>query len=378
MSEIIAYLKKHQENMEETLLRLVKAESPSKNKPMADICGEILSGNFDELVGGSVEMIEKEEVGNQYRFTYGRGDETEQLLIIGHYDTVWDQGTLPIRKEQGVLYGPGTFDMKGGLTITLWALHALKAFNHFGKRKVIFLVTSDEEIGSKHSRELIEEEAKRSSFVFVPESSISNTGAVKTSRKGIGIFKLIIHGKSVHAGINPWDGASAIDELALQLADIKKLDDREKGISINIGTISGGSRTNVVAGYAEADIDLRFQKKEQAPAMEAALLKRPSFVEGTKVEVKGGINRYPMEESAAVQELYNQLKEIAVELEYPMERGSSGGASDGNLTAGVGIPTIDGLGPVGDGAHAENEHVILKDLPYRAALLAELIKRNMG
>lgn len=377
MPDIITYLKNHQKDMEETLLKLVEAESPSKNKPLADRCGEVLHSLFNELIGGSAEIIEKESVGNQYRFTFGNGDETEQLLIIGHYDTVWDQGALSIRREGDVLYGPGTFDMKGGLTITLWALHTLKTLKLFGKRKVVFLVTSDEEIGSSHSRALIEEEAKKSALVFVPESSISPNGAVKTSRKGIGIFKLKVYGKSVHAGINPWDGASAIDELALQIADIKKLDDREKGISINIGMISGGSRTNVVAAYAEADIDLRFLKREHAEATTEALFNRPTFMEGTTVEIEGGINRYPLEESEAVLNLYEQLIEIAAELDYPLAKGSSGGASDGNLTAGVGIPTIDGLGPIGDGAHAENEHVLLTDLPYRAALLAELIKRNL-
>lgn len=377
MPDIITYLKNHQKDMEETLLKLVEAESPSKNKALTDRCGEVLHGIFDELVGGSAEKIEKEKVGSQYRFTYGNGDETEQLLIIGHYDTVWDEGALPVRREGDVVYGPGTFDMKGGLTITLWALHTLKAFKVFGKRKVVFLVTSDEEIGSSHSRALIEEEAKKSSLVFVPESSISPTGAVKTARKGIGIFKLKVYGKSVHAGINPWEGASAIDELALQIADIKKLDDREKGISINIGTITGGSRTNVVAAYAEADIDLRFVKREHAAKVEQVLVNRPNFIEGTKTEIEGGINRYPMEETEAVLNLYSQLTEIAAGLDYPLAKGSSGGASDGNLTAGVGIPTIDGLGPIGDGAHADNEHVVLTDLPYRAALLAELIKRNL-
>ncbi|MFZ3577608.1 M20 family metallopeptidase [Virgibacillus sp. DJP39] len=378
MTDILTYLKNNQKNIEETLLQLVEAESPSKNKQLTDQCGLILKQSFEELVGGGVETIEKEIVGNQYRFTYSNGTEDEQLLIIGHYDTVWDQGTIPVKRENGKLFGPGTFDMKGGLTITLWALRALKELGYFGKRKVVFLVTSDEEIGSEHSRELIIEEAKKSSYVFVPESSISPSGGVKTFRKGMGIYKLVVHGKSVHAGIDPWSGASAVDELALQLADIKKLDNREEGISINIGTISGGTRTNVVAGYAEAAIDLRVRTKAQAEALEVAILNRPQFVEGTTVEVQGGINRYPLERTEVVLELFEQLKEIAVEHGYELEQGKSGGASDGNLTAGVETPTIDGLGPVGDGAHAENEHVVLENLPYRAALLAELIKRNLG
>ncbi|WP_407269615.1 M20 family metallopeptidase [Radiobacillus sp. PE A8.2] len=375
MVNLLNYLKEHQQQMEDTLLRLVEAESPSNDKKLVDQCGVVLQKQFEQLISGQVDVIEKDEVGNQYRFTYGTG--SEQILILGHYDTVWDQGALPIRKQDGKLYGPGVFDMKGGLTVTLWAMKTLKEAGIVGNRKVVFLVTSDEEIGSHHSHELIKQEAKKSAMVIVPESSISPKGAVKTQRKGIGLFQLQVRGVPVHAGINPWDGASAIDELALQIADFKKLDDREKGISINIGTISGGTRKNVVAAYAEADIDVRFETKEQAEMLEEALLNRPTFNERTTVEMLGGINRYPLERSESVFDLYLQLKEIAASHGYELEEGASGGGSDGNFTAGVGIPTIDGLGPVGDGAHAEHEHVELENLAYRAALIAELIKRNM-
>ncbi|MEQ6390836.1 M20 family metallopeptidase [Bacillaceae bacterium S4-13-58] len=378
MSSILTYLKNNQNNMEDTLLQLVKAESPSRNKCLTDQCGLVLQNSFEILVGGAIDVIEKEEVGNQYRFTCGNEGAEEQILIIGHYDTVWDQGAIPIRREGDKLYGPGTFDMKGGLTCTLWALRALKEAGITGKRKVVFLVTSDEEVGSEHSRAIIEEEAKKSSLVFVPESSISPNGDVKTFRKGMGIFKLKVHGKAVHAGIDPWAGASAIDELALQLADLKKIDNREEGISVNIGTVSGGTRTNVVADYAEADIDLRFQAKNQGDMLENAVLHRPSFIRGTTVEVVGSINRYPLERTESVMTLYEQIKEIVAEHGYDIGHGDSGGGSDGNFTAGVGVPTIDGLGPVGDGAHASNEHVLLENLPYRAALLAELIRRNLG
>ncbi|MCP2034272.1 glutamate carboxypeptidase [Planomicrobium sp. HSC-17F08] len=376
MLDILDYLKGQQLEMESALQKLVEAESPSKNKLLADQCGTLLKELFEEIVGGTAETIVKEEVGNQYRFTYGSG--AEQILIIGHYDTVWDQGALPLRKEEGVLYGPGVFDMKGGLVIVLWALRALKHIGEEGKRKVVFLVTSDEEIGSAQSRGLIEEEAKKSALVLVPESSISTTGAVKTSRKGIGIFKISVRGKPVHAGINPWAGVSAIDELMMQLAELKKLDNQEENISINIGTVSGGGRTNVVAAFAEADIDLRFRNTAQGERLKSAILNRTPFIEGAEVEVTGDINRYPMEQTDAVMGLYRQLKEIAAGHGYELEHGNSGGASDGNLTAAIGITTIDGLGPVGDGAHAENEHVILENLPYRSALLAELIKRHMN
>lgn len=371
MPTILEYLKQHMKDMEETLIRLAEAESPSRNKLLSDRCGQVLAGLFEELVGGETEVIEKEVVGNQYRFTVGSG--TEQILIIGHYDTVWDEGAIPLREENGLLFGPGVFDMKGGLTVTLWALNALKQQGIPFNKKIIFLVTSDEEIGSLHSRALIEEEAKRSELVLVPESSISNSGAVKTFRKGIGIFRLEVGGKAVHAGINPWEGVSAIDELVLQLQDLKKLDDREAGISVNVGTISGGTRTNVVADYAEAVIDLRFATKEQGEALEAAFRRRPAFTPGASVYMKGGINRYPMEETEEVLRLYTELKEIAAEHGYQLEKGGSGGASDGNFTAALGIPTIDGLGPVGDGAHAVHEHILLENLPYRAALMAELL-----
>ncbi|UFT98868.1 M20 family metallopeptidase [Radiobacillus kanasensis] len=377
MSSIVDYLKQHQTEIEETLLHLVEAESPSKNKELSDQCGLVLKDEFKRLVHGKIEMIKKEKVGNQYKFTFGNEEAQDQILIIGHYDTVWDKGAIPIRKEKGKLYGPGVFDMKGGLTITLWALKALKELGHIGNRKVVFLATSDEEIGSQHSRDLIEEEAQKSSIVFVPECSIAKSGAVKTARKGIGIFKLKIKGKSSHAGINPWDGASAIEELALQITDLKNLDDCEQGISINIGKIKGGTRRNVVAAYAEAEVDVRFDTEEQAKALEQAILDRPTFVEGTSVTVEGRINRFPLERTEEVEELYQQLKEIAASHGYNLEEGASGGGSDGNLTAALEVPTIDGLGPKGDGAHAENEHIILGNLPYRAALLAEAIKRNM-
>lgn len=374
---IVNYLKEHQSDMEDTLLRLVKMESPSHNKQLVDECGKVLQEEFERLVAGEVNLIKKEEVGDQYRFVFGNKSAESQILIVGHYDTVWEKGAIPIKREGDTLYGPGTFDMKGGLTITLWALHALKHFGITGNKKVVFLVTSDEEIGSVHSRAIIEEEAKKSELVFVPESSISPGGAVKTERKGVGIFKLKVIGKSVHAGIDPWSGASAIDELTRQLVSIKEIDDREQGVSINIGKVSGGTRTNVVANYAEADIDFRFKTKEQGDAAYEKLIARPTFIEGTTVEVSGGINRYPLERTEQVIGLYEQLKDIADNHGYKLDEGASGGGSDGNFTAGVGTPTIDGLGPLGDGAHAEHEHVILSNLPYRAALLAEALMKNM-
>ncbi|WP_251553706.1 M20 family metallopeptidase [Neobacillus muris] len=373
MSIILNYLKEQQEAITETLFKLTESESPSIKKVLVDRCGEVLREEFEQLIGGTVEVIEKTEVGNQYKFTYGEGDETNQVLVIGHMDTVWDEGALPIRKEGNILYGPGVFDMKGGLTITLWAIKALKENNVKLNKKITFLVTTDEEIGSEHSKEIILEEAQKSSVVFIPESSIAPDGAVKTERKGAGQFSMKIEGISAHAGINAWDGASAIEELAYQILDLKKLANRQEGISINVGTVSGGTRVNVIAKEAAADIDVRITKKAQAQALVKKIMDRPSFIEGTRIEINGKIERYPLERTDAVIQLYKDLKEIAASHGYELGEGSSGGASDGNFTAWLGIPTIDGLGPVGDGAHSDHEHVDLTNLPYRAALLAEII-----
>jgi glutamate carboxypeptidase len=265
--------------------------------------------------------------------------------------------------------------MKGGLTISLWALKALKELGFKGKRRIVFLATSDEEIGSLHSRQIIEEEARKSVCVFVPESSISPHGAVKTARKGVGIFKLKVKGVPVHAGIDPWSGVNAIEELALQIADLRKLSDRDRGVSVNVGVISGGTRTNVTAQYAEADIDVRFMTKEQGEELRAKLRNRQPYIEGAEITVEGDINRFPLERNESVVQLYHVLEEIAQSHGYKLGEGVSGGGSDGNFTAGLGIPTIDGLGPIGDGAHAEHEHVVLDNLPYRAALVAEAFKR---
>jgi glutamate carboxypeptidase len=376
MSKILSFLKENQTEMIETLLKLTKAESPSYSKPHVDHCGEVLSEEYARLIGGPVRKIDKEEVGNQYLFTYGEGDK-EQILVIGHMDTVWDVGAIPIKRDGNILYGPGVFDMKGGLTITLWALRALREFGETGSRKVAFLVSTDEEIGSVHSKDIILEEARKSSLVLVPESSISPDGDVKTERKGAGQFLLKVEGIAAHAGINAWDGASAVEELAYQIIDLKKLANREEGISINAGVIQGGTRCNVIAKEASAEIDVRITKKEQAFQLMEKIRNRPTFVEGTKVEVIGEFERFPLERNEAVEGLYKDLKEIAASHGYELGEGSSGGASDGNFTAGIDIPTIDGLGPVGDGAHSENEHVDLDNLPYRAALLAEMILKYM-
>ncbi|QFF98117.1 M20 family peptidase [Psychrobacillus glaciei] len=377
MTRMLDYLRENQKSIEKTLIRLVKAESPSQDKKLVDLCGEVLMEEFTKLIDGDIQILKKSIVGNQYLLTYGPKDWKDQILIIGHLDTVWDKDALPLKIEGDTLYGPGVFDMKAGLTISLWAMKALKAFNIFGEKKVVLLVTSDEEIGSIHSKEIIIQEARKSSLVLIPESSIEPNGAVKTERKGAGNFYLEVKGVAAHAGINAWDGASAIEELAYQIIDLKKLANREEGISINVGIISGGSRSNVIAKDAYAEIDVRITKREQAELITQQIMNRPVFVEGTSTVVTGEIERFPLERNEKVVSLYHDLKEIALLHGYELEEGSSGGASDGNFTAGEGIPTIDGLGPIGGGAHSDNEHIILSNLPERSALLAEMIAKHL-
>lgn len=376
MTMILDYLKENQQEIEKTLINLVEAESPSHDKELVDACGKVLIKEFATLIGGDTQIIEKSIVGDQYLFTYGPKDSKEQILIIGHLDTVWDKGAIAMKREEDILYGPGVFDMKGGLTIALWAMKALKEFDKLGDKKVVLLVTSDEEVGSAHSKDIIIQEARKSFLVLVPESSIEPDGAVKTARKGAGKFILKIQGIAAHAGINAWDGASAVEELAHQITDLKKLANRQEGISINIGLVSGGTRSNVIAKDAFAEIDVRITKREQAHVITEQIVNRPIFVSGTKTTVTGEIERFPLERNEKVISLYNDLKQIAISHGYELQEGSSGGASDGNFTAGEKIPTIDGLGPIGGGAHSENEHIVLSNLPVRAALLAEMIAKH--
>ncbi|MHB1629506.1 MAG: M20 family metallopeptidase [Bacilli bacterium] len=376
MRDMLSALKHRQADMEDTLYRLMAAESPSNNKRLVDRCGEILQSEFQRLAGGSTEKITQPSAGDQYRFTWGGGE--EQILIVGHFDTVWDEGALDVRREGGKLWGPGAFDMKGGLTVTLWALWALRTAGFHPQRKVVFLCTSDEEVGSHVSRSLIEQEARKSVCVLVPESSIPPFGGVKTARKGIGDFTMRVQGIPAHAGVAPLEGVSAIEELAMQILDLKGLQDVDAGVSVNVGVIRGGTRPNVKAEFAEGDIDVRFETMAQAAQVSQALLNRAPCLPRARVSVEGGINRPPFERSPAVAELYEAARKIAERHGYELSEGRSGGGSDGNFAAALGIPTLDGLGPLGDGAHARSEHVVLANLPVRAALIAELVAHKTG
>jgi glutamate carboxypeptidase len=371
---IVDYLKQNQEQMLSDLEQLVRHDSPSLQKELVDKCTQFLKQLFADRLNIKVTAeYPNEHVGNHLRFEIGQGE--EQLLILAHYDTVWDKGILSYRVEGPLAYGPGILDMKGGVVQAIWALKALHELQLMPNKKIVFLLTSDEEQLSPTSRALIEETARECVAALVVEPAAPKTGALKTARKGAGQYKIRVEGISSHAGNNPNIQASAIHELARQISYLETLIDMEKGTSINVGVIKGGTMSNVVADYAEAEIDVRFFTQDEAERIEGAFSDLKPIMSQTKVTVEGGINRPPMEKSEASAKLFKLAQECAQDLGFAISETAVGGVSDGNLTAAIGVPTLDGLGSIGEGPHALHEHIIIEEMPTRAALLATLIRK---
>ena len=358
----------------ETIEALVSLESPTTDKAAVDQCGRGLATRL-EAIGGRVSRLPRAERGDHLLAEFGCG--TSQILLLGHFDTVWPVGQLermPLVRSNGRLHGPGVFDMKAGIAIGMLATRALLETGVSLSRRIVMLWTTDEEVGSATSRGAIEDEARRSDAVLVLEPSLPG-GAVKTARKGCGEYELRVRGVAAHAGIDPSKGASAIHELARQIVLVQKLQDLDRGISVNVGTISGGTRTNVVAEEARAVVDVRAPTQADAARVDAAFRALKAVDERTAVSVTGGLDRPPLERTAQVERLYQQASEVGRELGHALGEGSTGGGSDGNFTAALGVATLDGLGAVGDGAHALHEHVEIESLSDRAALVAGLIAR---
>ncbi|MFJ7685324.1 peptidase M20 [Peribacillus butanolivorans] len=368
-----SYLYDHEQAMLDDLIEFVKKESPSYEKKLVDECGTYLSQLFQSRLDVGYELIEETKVGNHLKFTIGEGE--QQILIIGHFDTVWKEGRLKLRREGNKLYGPGILDMKGGIIQSLWAIKAIQELKIPLKKKIVFLCNSDEEIGSITSKEYIEEEAKKSEAVLVAEPAEGYSGALKTARKGVGAFTLKIWGRAAHAGSHHEDGINAIEELARQVIVLQELTNYEKGTTVNVGTFTGGSGTNVVPEYAEAKIDLRVTSKEEAERATDIILNLNPILKGIKLEVSGGIKRPPMVRTEQTKELFECAQTIAGELGIDLEEASVGGGSDANFTAAIGIPTLDGLGACGKGIHAEYEHIQIDKLAERASLFANLLLR---
>lgn len=373
MRDVMRFCEREQPWLLETIRALVSLESPTHDKAAVDACGRELQARL-ERIGGTVTRIPQARAGDHLRAEFGSG--SGQILLLGHFDTVWKVGQLeamPLREVDGRLHGPGVFDMKAGIALGMLATRAL--FERGApRRRLVMLWTTDEETGSATSRVLLEEEARRSDAVLVLEPSLPG-GAVKTSRKGCGEYELIVRGISAHAGIDPSKGASAVRELVRQVLRLEALQDPARGVTLNVGVVSGGTRPNVVPDEARALIDVRVPTQADAVSLDSRLRRLAPELAGTTLEIHGGIDRPPLERSPHVARLYALARAIAAELGRDLEEGGTGGGSDGNFTAALGVPTLDGLGAVGDGAHARHEHVVTRDLPWRAALLAGIVSR---
>jgi glutamate carboxypeptidase len=377
MHTLLDYCRAHEASLIETVTTLVDIESPTTDKVAVDRCGAELARRLAAL-GGRVTRLPLDDAGDIVRAEFGAGD--EQVLLLGHIDTVWPVGQLarmPIEMHDGRLHGPGVYDMKAGLALGMQALEALAATGHAFGRRVVLLATTDEETGSHRSRALLEAEAAKSQAVLVLEPALAG-GGVKTARKGVGEFRLDVHGVSAHAGVDPTKGASAIHELARQILALETLRDLDRGISVNVGRIEGGTRSNVVADRASAAVDVRVATMADAARLEQAVRGLTPANPLVRLDVSGGINRPPMERTEGVARLFALAVQVAADLGFTLEEGATGGGSDGNFTAALGVPTLDGLGAVGDGAHALHEHVEVAWLAPRAALVAGLLVRLTG
>jgi glutamate carboxypeptidase len=354
------------------LEEMVSMESPSYDKELTDRFVQFLAGKFQEI-GGDVDIVPAAKVGNHLRVKFSDAS-THRVLLLGHTDTVWTAGEIakrPFKIENGRATGPGVFDMKAGILLMWMAMRALKA------RPVTILLNSDEEIGSSSSRSLIESEASQCRAVLVLEPSLPG-GALKTARKGVGRFTVKAIGRAAHAGIDPGKGVNAVEEISRQILKLQQMTDSTRNTTVTVGVVQGGTRPNVVPAEAAAEIDVRIASIDEAGRIAAMIKALSPELPGARLEIRGGINRPPMERNTETDRLFGAAREIAAEFGLDLKEGSTGGASDGNFTSAIGIPTLDGLGAIGGGAHAIDEWIEIDSLPQRAALLAGLIRYCSG
>jgi glutamate carboxypeptidase len=375
--ELLVAAEKREEEIVSTVISLAEIESPSDDKPALDRMAQFAAGRFANL-GGRVTLHPQASTGDHLQVTFGGKAHAKPILLLGHLDTVWPLGTLqtmPVRESAGKLYGPGVFDMKAGVAMMMHALAMLQKIHGWLPRPLTVLLVSDEEVGSASSRAITEKLAKEHAAVLVLEPSFGPKGALKTARKGVGEYSLRVQGVSSHAGLDFEKGQSAVVELARQVIKVSAFTDRRRGITVNPGVVAGGSRSNVIAAEAKSQIDLRVSTMKDAKVMDKKFRGLKVFNKKCKLSVSGGINRPPLERSEKVKALFALARGIAKDMGFKLEEAAVGGGSDGNFTAALGVSTLDGLGAIGDGAHATHEHVVVGALPWRTALLASLIER---
>jgi glutamate carboxypeptidase len=377
--EVLDYMQDQQGDMVALLERVVEMESPSLDKATTDKLVDFLAETLQDL-GCQVTRLPQREYGDHLIARYwpercGPAPD-DQLLVLCHIDTVWPVGEIarrPFRIMDGKAYGPGVEDMKGGV---VQALIALQAFNELGMcpaRPVVLIFNTDEEVGSPTSRPYIEAEARKSRAAFVLEPAVSTEGMIKTFRKGVGMFKLRVEGRAAHAGADHQRGVNAIEELAHQVIRIQGMTDYMAGTTLNVGVISGGSRSNVVPAFAEASVDCRVSSAAEGDRVTKAMLGLQPVNPATSLTVTGGLNRPPMERTPQIVAMFERARALAAGLGLRLDEAGTGGGSDGNFTAALGTPTLDGMGAVGDGGHAVDEYLILKFMPERATLLVHLL-----
>jgi glutamate carboxypeptidase len=351
---------------------LVKAESPSDVKAAVDACVDLAAARAIEL-GGRAKRHRQKSYGDVLEVRFKGVRSTGRVLLLGHLDTVWPLGTLkgmPWRVSDGKLWGPGALDMKAGVAMALTAVEILAEAGSL-ERDVVLLLNSDEEIGSPASRPITERLAQESEAVFVLEPA--QDLAYKTARKGTGNWRIDVKGIAAHAGVDFEKGASAVRELAHVIETVSGWTDLKRGLTVSVGTVGGGSKTNVIPAAAWAEVDVRIARKGDGAGIERKFSRLKAKDRRCTLAVSGGINRPPMERMRGTAKLYERARGFASELGFVLDEAATGGASDGNFTSALGVPTLDGMGAVGTGAHASHESVVIEHLAPRTALLAAML-----
>ncbi|MGA8668996.1 MAG: M20 family metallopeptidase [Terracidiphilus sp.] len=378
MRALLAGARRKERALIDLTQKLVRVESPSDDKAAVDACVALVAAHAGGL-GERVRLHRQKGFGDVLEARFGRRNTdaaTKPILLLGHLDTVWPLGTLkrmPCRVDEGRLWGPGTLDMKAGVAIALTAIEMLGEAELL-EREIVLLLNSDEEIGSPVSRPITERLAAECGAVFVLEPAQGL--AYKTARKGTGNWRLEVKGIAAHAGVDFQKGASALLELARAMETVSGWTDLKKGLTVSVGTAGGGTKTNVIPAEAWAEVDVRIARKADGPRIERRFARLKAADKRCSVGVTGGINRPPMERTAGTVKLYRKARELAAELGFVLDEAATGGASDGNFTSALGIPTLDGMGAVGEGAHAVHESIVIEHLAPRTALLAGMLARE--
>ena len=376
MDPILRYITKRRSALIDWIGELARIESPSHDRAAVNRAVAFVADRAAGL--GHVKRYREKAYGDHLRieFRLPGSRKSGQVLGLGHLDTVYPLGTLqrmPVKRSKGRLWGPGIFDMKAGVAYFLFACEALRELEVPVAKRFVLQLNSDEEIGSGASRQYTEAEAKRSDAVLIAEPSAGPEGNVKTARKGGGAYTLRVTGIASHAGLNFEAGANAVVELSRQLVRISEWTDLARGVTVNAGTVEGGTATNVVPEQAAATVDIRVPRNADARRLEKKFASLRPFDRRTKLTVEGSIRRPPMERSAQIVKLFRLAQKLSRELGTELGEASVGGGSDGNFTAALGIPTLDGLGAVGEGAHSANENIRIDRMADRVALIAKLI-----